>query len=756
VANTVTVTVDADTSAAQKNVKGMGEKFRTAMKGVAVAAGGLSLAAGAAAKLGQEYQEATNTIAAGTGATGEQLEGLTQSFRDVWATVPQDAADVASAIADVNTEMGLTGKPLEDVTTAFLDVSRAMGEEAAPLIKSVADAMIAFDTPASDTRTVLDKLTTASQNAGAPMSTLAQTMVDFGPQLNDLGLPMDDAIALIANMEGAGLNAGKMMPGLNKAIGTLAKEGVTDISAGLQDMIDGIQNAETDSEGLGLAVDAFGAGAGIRFKDAIDKGVFSLDAMIEAMGNSEGKVADLGATTLTMSEKFDIFKNRAKEALVPFGEFANMIGPMIIVIPTLATGITALAASQMVATAATWLQTAAMTALNFAMGPIGLIILGIVAAIAAAILIFKNWDTIIQTLRETWETVSSAISEAFQTYFAFLLPGGALFNAIDTLKAIWAEVWGAIKATWDTVTGAIYDAFNSKFGWLLPGGILIKAIQGIRENWEAIWAAIEILAIVGWEKISEAFDKYFGWALPGGAIHEALIEIKAAWDSIWDGVKSKFNTLSKAIQKVWTDYFGWLRPEGAIHNALKRIKETWDSTWDGIKGTFTTIGAFIESVWTDYFGWIRPGGAVFNALDAFRDKWSAIWAAVKGFVKGPVNFIIDGVNKLIDLLNAIELGWEPKKVRGVTVIPGFTFDPFNIPHIPKLAAGGIVRSPTLAMIGERGPEAVVPLGAGSGAGGITINILGPTYGLDDFERRVAEAVRDGARRGGFQGILQTA
>jgi hypothetical protein len=41
-------------------------------------------------------------------------------------------------------------------------------------------------------------------------------------------------------------------------------------------------------------------------------------------------------------------------------------------------------------------------------------------------------------------------------------------------------------------------------------------------------------------------------------------------------------------------------------------------------------------------------------------------------------------------------------------------------------------------------------------GGITINILGPTYGFDDFERRVSEAIRDGVRRGGFQGILAAA
>jgi len=415
VANTVTITVDADTKKAEKNVKGMGTKFQSAMKGVAMAAGGLTIAAGAAAKLGQEYQEATNTIAAGTGASGEQLEGLTQSFKDVWATVPQDAAAVSSAIADINTEMGLEGAALEDVTTAFLDVSRAMGEEAAPMIKQVADAMIAFDTPASDTRSVLDKLTTASQNAGVPITALAKKMVDFGPQLNELGLEMDDAIALIANMEAAGIDAGKMMPGLNKAIKTLAEEGVTDIAGGLADMIDGIQNAATDSEALGLATDAFGAGAGVRFKDAIDKGVFSLDDMLAAMENSEGTVADLGVATLTMSDKMDIMKNRVKGALSPIGNFATALGPMVVMAPMIATGISAMAASTVIATAATWLQTAAMAALNVALGPIGLIIIGVALAIAGIVLAIKNWDKVTAAFKVVWDSVWNGVKALFDT-----------------------------------------------------------------------------------------------------------------------------------------------------------------------------------------------------------------------------------------------------------------------------------------------------------------------------------------------------
>jgi TP901 family phage tail tape measure protein len=584
VANTVTITVDADTKTAEKNVKGMGTKFRSAMKGVAMAAGGLTLAAGAAAKLGQEYQEATNIIAAGTGASGEQLEGLTQSFKDVWATVPQDAAIVSAAIADINTEMGLEGAALEDVTKAFLDVSRAMGEEAAPMIKAVADSMLAFGVPASDTRLQLDKLTAVSQAVGVPMTALASTIVKFGPQLQTMGLSLDEATALVGNMEAAGLSASKMMPGLNTAVQKLAKEGVTDISAGLQDMISNIENAETDTEALAIATDMFGAGAGVRFKDAIDKGVFSLDDMLEAMGNSEGKVAELGATTLTMSDKFDVMKNRVKGALAPIGNFATALGPMVIMIPALTTGISAMAASQTIATAVTWLQTAAMAALNLALGPVGLIIIGIVLAIAGIVLAIKNWDKVTAAFSKVWDTV-----------------------------------WGTIKRVFEPVVNFIKGVIDGPFGWLLPGGVLIKGLLFLKDN----------------------------------------------WDTIWNGMKA---TVSLVV--------------------------------DGIKGY--------------------------------------------------VNLLISALNLMIRGANMISIK-VPSWVPGIGG-KGFSL---NIPEIPSLASGGIVTSPTLAMIGERGPEAVVPLGRG-GAGGITINILGPTYGFDDFEERVTEAIQDGVRRGGFGGILATA
>jgi hypothetical protein len=71
----------------------------------------------------------------------------------------------------------------------------------------------------------------------------------------------------------------------------------------------------------------------------------------------------------------------------------------------------------------------------------------------------------------------------------------------------------------------------------------------------------------------------------------------------------------------------------------------------------------------------------------------------------PLNTVIDLVNSLIEKLNNFKI--EGKFLRGIQIFP--EIDPFDFAKIPALAEGGIVTKPTLAMIGESGTEAVVPL-----------------------------------------------
>jgi hypothetical protein len=66
---------------------------------------------------------------------------------------------------------------------------------------------------------------------------------------------------------------------------------------------------------------------------------------------------------------------------------------------------------------------------------------------------------------------------------------------------------------------------------------------------------------------------------------------------------------------------------------------------------------------------------------------------------------------------------------------------FNIPTIPLLAEGGIVTKPTLAMVGEAGTEAIIPLSKMGNMGG-GINVVVNVQGSVVQEQDLAISVRD--------------
>lgn len=95
--------------------------------------------------------------------------------------------------------------------------------------------------------------------------------------------------------------------------------------------------------------------------------------------------------------------------------------------------------------------------------------------------------------------------------------------------------------------------------------------------------------------------------------------------------------------------------------------------------------------------------------------------------------------------------------------PGFSGLLESLEGFAALQHGGVVKRPTFALLGEAGPEAVVPLnrapalaaiGAAGGGGGVVVNFYGPVYGLSDFQHEVTRAVRNALANGGFHGLIQ--
>ena len=94
-------------------------------------------------------------------------------------------------------------------------------------------------------------------------------------------------------------------------------------------------------------------------------------------------------------------------------------------------------------------------------------------------------------------------------------------------------------------------------------------------------------------------------------------------------------------------------------------------------------------------------------------------------VTGPLGVLIGMFRKLVDLKDSFG-----------------SFDIGNI-NIPGFANGGIVTGPTLAMVGEKGPEAIIPLSqlGGMGGGGVTVNVTGGLATSAEIGQAVVNAIR---------------
>tara|TARA_R110002020_G_scaffold77761_5_gene196213 strand:- start:2598 stop:4544 length:1947 start_codon:yes stop_codon:yes gene_type:complete len=648
VANVVDILVKADGSKAITSF----DKVRKAVMGVSLAVAGVSIAL---VKIGDDINKAGRNIQASTGATGKELEALNKSFKEVAKNVPQDFDAVSKAVGSVSTELGLTGNQLEKTTKQFLDLSRITGTEVEPLIKQVSDSMDLFGIDVSKAGDSMDAFTRASQLTNVPISQLTAKVTEFGPVLRKMGLGMNESISFLGQLEGAGISASRIMPGLNAAMRRIAASGSKDLGESLQQSMRAIRDSTDETEAYNMSMKLFGAEGATRMSIAIQDGTVDIAAMSEALASSQGALEEVNEGTMTSAERFDVLKNKLKLAVEPLASFAANFGPLVIMLPSAIGGIAALAGVTAVQTAMTWLWTAAQTALNIAMGPVGLIILGIVVAVGAAILIWKNWDKVSEVLLATWEKLNTFLSDKFPATWQFIK------DYINTVIEFWKE---------------IFQGFVALF----------------KGDWD-----------------------------------EALEHFKGAFGVIFDFWKDIFDKIWGVVDGFMTDKFGgaWEKAKTVVMDAVDFIKGVFDGLVTTLKGVFDLIvGIFTGDT----------------------DK------ITEGF-KGIVNGIIMMFNALIDLVNTFEVkvpDWTP-------IIGGKAWSP-NIPNIPALADGGIVKSPTLAMIGEAGPEAVVPLGK-SGGMGVTVNVVMPEGGtviMDDestmqrFSDFITREIRQVLRtQGGF-------
>jgi hypothetical protein len=270
----------------------------------------------------------------------------------------------------------------------------------------------------------------------------------------------------------------------------------------------------------------------------------------------------------------------------------------------------------------------------------------------------------------------------------------------------------------DTFGGSATTKANTAEGQFQRLGLALS------ETKESIGAAL-LPAI---EKILPILTKFGDWASENtavfltiggviGGIAAAVLLVNgamAAWTAITTAataVQAAFNAVMAANPIVLIT-LGIVALIAALVIAYKKF--------EGFRNVVDAVFGFIKT-------------AVTGSIDVIKGYFSTLL----GFYKSIFNGIATLWNNTVGKLSFKVPGW----------VPGLGGKGFDVPNIPMLANGGIAVGPTLALIGEKGPEAVVPLSKadqyGMGGGG---NIYVTVQGGDP--NAVVDALRRYQRQNG--------
>lgn len=399
----------------------------------------------------------------------------------------------------------------------------------------------------------------------------------------------------------------------------------------ISSIVGGIKN-------LGLAIKALTFDKLVSFAETIYLNtLYAKDFVV----NSGKTIAQLGKTALELGKSALAWTaHAAKMGLATAAKFAHSV----------ATG---------VATAATWAFNAALAVLT---SPITWIIAAIAALIAIGVLLYQNWDTVVEFAKTAWQGLCDFISGICQAIGEFF--SGLWTKLQEIFEPIGQWFGEKFQQAWDAIVN-IFSGIGEWFSGVFQGA------------WDAI---VNIFTPIG---------SWFGqrWADVTSALANIGAWFTDMFQKAWTGLTNIFSKLGSWFGERWNDV------TSALSKVASWFGDIFGKAFDAVKNAFSSIGDFFKSVWDTVKSiFVNAGQMVGEAVGgAFKSAVNAVLGTIENVVNGFIG-MINGVLGVVR--NLPGLGW----VGSVSTV-----------SLPRLARGGIVDSPTIAMIGEAGKEAVVPL-----------------------------------------------
>lgn len=430
--------------------------------------------------------------------------------------------------------------------------------------------------------------------------------------------------------------------------------------------------------GGGVTTDFGGA---TDFKDTtaeIMKYATQAESVFNKIGESINSIlAPLRQFKILGTPVLDILLDMAKYAGVAFLAF-KLLAPVISLIGILASPLLAVFGGL-------------GTILGTLSGPVVLIGAGLAVIAGVLYSLWENSEGFRSSVSETFAIIQEVVGQIGTIFIDFIqqlqIVLQPLINSIGNLLGGAFNLLGQIvNWLWINILKPLIEFIATIMVPILQ--IVIGIVTGITKSFVDFVTPIIDLVIPVLTFLWETFTKVFE-------------DMRRILENLWN------NTLKPIFTAIWDFISGFIIP---IFQLLFKVAQ---NVWNGLRSA-------VESAWSAIWGAIKPvidwfeqnvlpiikkvAEGIAGAFNVLKSILEGIWNGIVGTIKSVINWIIDKINGFIRGINGMIDG-----LASVAGAVGIDVS-FRVGEIPRLATGGIVGSPTLAMLGEQGySEAVLPL-----------------------------------------------
>ncbi|MGQ9543681.1 MAG: phage tail protein [Candidatus Bathyarchaeia archaeon] len=291
---------------------------------------------------------------------------------------------------------------------------------------------------------------------------------------------------------------------------------------------------------------------------------------------------------------------------------------------------------------------------------------------------YKDLQDAIERVRINQEAARDRQDDLNQAYFiAATTAIPQLIVAIGNLRVAYQSLAAAATAANVAVAGLGVGGVALAAGVAGAGAIglgeVLARITGRREL-----SLIEIVR-AQIEKIvqGDILGGLFGPAWPGGKPPERTI-----LDDIVQGLLSGFNSIA---------------------GGLSNLAGSWSQTWEDMSNSAIRVADSIRNYVNDLINSIMQSFSSLNIADVWASIWNSLYSTVANVTSSISGIIWGWINELQNAISSL-LG----SFSGLFDFEGG--EGYTSPYvIPGFAEGALVTKPTIALVGEKGPELIVPI-----------------------------------------------